>query len=114
MIRRGEVYWFGADPILGSEQGGRRPAIIVSRNAINDSSPVIVIIPIITYRNQRLYPSDVLIQAPDGGLKSDSVALGLQIRAVDKSRLGTRIGTLDSATVAQIEAALLKVLDIAL
>ena len=112
MIRKGDVFWFGADPILGSEQGGRRPAVVVSRNTINDFSPVIVIVPITTYRGQRLYPSDVLLVSPDGGLKSDSVALGLQIRAVDKSRLGGRIGALNDSSIKNLEAALLKVLDI--
>lgn len=112
MIRRGEVYWFGPDPVMGSEQSGRRPAVVVSRDAINRSSPVLVIVPVTTHRSQLLYPSDVLVRAPEGGLEADSVLLGLQIRAVDKRRLGVRMGILRSSTVEKLERALLTVLDI--
>ena len=60
-MQRGDVFWFEPDPVRGSEQAGRRPAIIVSRDAINRVSPVVIVVPLTTYRGQTLYPSDVLI-----------------------------------------------------
>ncbi|MBX3167273.1 MAG: type II toxin-antitoxin system PemK/MazF family toxin [Candidatus Eremiobacteraeota bacterium] len=111
-MRRGEVFWFGPDPAHGSEQSGRRPAVVVSRDAVNDSSPVIVVVPLTTYKKQRLYPSDVVVRPPDGGLTAESVVLGLQMRAIDKSRLGSRLGKLKESTLTQVENALLEVLDI--
>ena len=60
-MKRGEVYWVRLDPIEGSEQAGTRPGVIVSRNAINQYSPVVVICPLTSARHlTRLYPSDVL------------------------------------------------------
>lgn len=61
---RGEVHDARLDPVEGSEQSGRRPIVIVSRNAINASSPIVVVAPITTHRaGRRLYPSHVLVQA---------------------------------------------------
>jgi mRNA interferase MazF len=111
-MQRGDVFWFEPDPVRGSEQAGRRPAIIVSRDIINRVSPVIIIVPLTTYYGQTFYPSDVLIHAPDGGLSQDSVAMGLHIRAIDKQRLGARLGHISTATMAQVEQAILQVLDI--
>ena len=75
-MKRGDVYDARLDPIKGSEQGGIRPVIIVSRDAINASSTLVIAVPCTTYRSKReLYPSQVLITAPDGGLSRDSVAL---------------------------------------
>lgn len=112
-MRKGEVFWFDPDPTRGSEQAGRRPCVLMSRETINRASPVVVVVPVTTYQGQRLYPSDVLVQAPEGGLKNDSVALGLQVRAVDKHRLAGRLGALGPATVLAIERTLLDVFDIA-
>jgi mRNA interferase MazF len=111
-MQRGDVFWFEPDPVLGSEQAGRRPAIVVSRDAINNASPVIIVVPLTPYRGQTLYPSDVLIRAPEGGLSQDSVALGLQIRAIDRRRLGPRLGRISSTTLKQLDQAILQVLDI--
>lgn len=109
---RGEVFWFEPDPVRGSEQAGRRPALVVSRDAINRFSPVVVVVPLTTYRGQALYPSDVLVRAPEGGLSRDSVALGLHIRAIAKERLGRPLGRLGGETMRRVESAILEVLDI--
>jgi mRNA interferase MazF len=111
-MQRGDVFWYEPDPVLGSEQAGRRPAVVVSRDAINRSSRVVVVVPLTTYRGQRFYPSDVLIGAPEGGLPMDSVAMALHIRAVDKQRLGSLMGRLSAATVRELEQAILRALDI--
>lgn len=112
-MNRGDVYWVRLDPIEGSEQAGTRPAVIVSRNTINRYSPVVVICPLTGASHvSRLYPSDVLVRAPEGGLKKDSVVLTLQVRAVAKKRLLERLGSLAPDTLAQIEQALRITLDL--
>jgi mRNA interferase MazF len=105
--QRGEVYLVRLDPTEGSEQAGTRPAVIVSRDAINRHSPVIVICPLTdAARVPKLYPSDVRIKAPEGGLTKDSVVLTAQVRAIAKSRLLKRLGELMPATLKQVEQAL--------
>ena len=106
-MNRGDVYQVRFDPIEGSEQSGTRPAVIVTRNAINQSSPVIMVTPFTDARNvTRSYPTNVLVRAPEGGLTIDSVALGVQTRVVSKSRLLDYRGALSDATMAQIDRAL--------
>ena len=109
---RGDVVWFEPDPVRGSEQSGRRPAVVVSRDAINRSSPVVIVVPLTTYRGQTLYPSDVLIRAPEAGLSNDSVALGIHVRGIDKRRRGAVLGRLEPSTMAALERAILAALDI--
>ncbi len=110
-MKRGEVYNVNFEPIQGSEQGGTRPAIIVSNDAINKFSSVVIVIPCTTYRQKRkLYPSQILIKAPDGGMDNDSVALGEQVRAVAKSRLFSQRGVLAETTLAQLDRALVTAL----
>jgi mRNA interferase MazF len=112
-VRRGEVYDARLDPTEGSEQAGSRPVVIVSRDAINVASPVIVVVPCTTYRaGRRLYPSQVLLAASEGGLEVDSVALGEQVRALATRRLGRRRGQLSAAALAQLDRALLITLDL--
>lgn len=112
-MRRGEVYDARLDPTEGAEQAGSRPVVIVSRDAINTSGPVVIIVPCTTYRpGRRLYPSHVLLHAPDGGLDVDSLALGEQVRALAKSRLRRHRGLLSPQSVAQLDRALLIALDL--
>lgn len=112
-MKRGEVYNARLDPIEGSEQAGTRLVIIVSRDAINAASSVVLAVPCTTYRSkQRIYPSQILIQASDGGLEVDSVALGEQVRALAKTRLGNLRGVLSSSTLARLNQALLIALDL--
>ena len=103
---RGEVYLL-LDPAEGSEERGTRPAVVVSRDAINRASPVIVVCPLTDARHvPRPYPSDVSVKASEGGLTKDSVVLTGQIRAVAKIRLLQRLGELRPDTMRQIEQAL--------
>ncbi len=112
-IQRGEVYDPRLDPVEGSEQGGTRPVIIMTRDAINRSSPVVVVVPCTTYRpGRRIYPSQVLLVAPEGGLTNDSLALGEQVRTVARTRLLARRGVLSRAALTRVERALLIALDL--
>jgi mRNA interferase MazF len=112
-MKRGEVFAARLDPTEGSEQAGVRPVVIVSRNAINDASPVVVVVPLTSSKQGRkLYPSHVAIRASDGGLRVDSVALTEQVRAISKSRLGELWGSLSVIAMQGINRALLITLDL--
>jgi len=112
-MKRGEVYDASLDPTEGSEQAGIRPVIIVSRDAINNSSPVVLAVPLTTYRTgRRIYPTHVLIKAPEGGLNRDSIAKAEQVRVLSKSRFLTERGMLSEETIKQLNFALLIALDL--
>ena len=113
LVQRGEVYLARLDPVEGSEQGGRRPVIIVTRDAINRNSRLVVVVPCTTHRaDRRVFPSQVLLTAPDGGLNRDSVAMGEQVRSLAVTRLLTRLGLLSPSALARVERALLIALDL--
>ncbi len=112
-MNRGGVFLARLDPSEGSEQAGTRPVVIVSRNAINRSSPVVVVVPLTSWtEGRRIYPSQVLIHAPEGGLGADSIALGEQVCAIARNRLVSRWGALEPGTVRRIDRALLIALDL--
>jgi mRNA interferase MazF len=112
-LRRGDVFDARLDPTEGSEQAGTRPVIIVSRDAINEASPIIVVVPCTTYHaERRIYPSQVLLLAQEGGLRVDSLALGEQVRAVAKTRLRTKWGSLSAEALRKIDRALAITLDL--
>lgn len=110
---RGEVYEASLNPVLGSEQGNVRPVLIVSRDAINRSSPVVIAVPFTGLENcPRIYPSQVVVRAGDGGLTKDSVAMTEQVRAISKKRLGKLVGRLTPEKMASVSAALKIALDL--
>jgi mRNA interferase MazF len=112
-MKRGDVYDARLDPMEGSEQAGSRPVIIVSRDAINNASAVILAVPCTTYHaGRRVYPSQVVISAPDGGLDVDSIALGEQVRALAKGRLGRFRGSLPPRALTSLDRALRIALDL--
>lgn len=112
-MKRGDVYLARLDPVEGSEQAGRRPVVLVSRDAINAASPVVVVVPCTSYHEgRRIYPSQVVLRAPAAGLRNDSIALGEQVRSVAKKRLLERWGALDTETMKHLDRALLITLDL--
>jgi mRNA interferase MazF len=101
------------DPTEGPEQAGTRPAVVVTRDAINTYSPVVIVTPGTNAANiTRLYPSDVLVRASEGGLTIDSVFLTLQTRAVAKTRFVRLLGSLKPETMEKIDQALRVTLDL--
>lgn len=106
-INRGDVFDARLDPTEGSEQAGIRPVVVISRNAINESSSIIVVAPLTTATNvKRPYPNNVPIAKGEAGLTANSVVLGGQIRAISKSRLLRKRGELTTSTVQRIDQAL--------
>jgi len=101
------------NPSQGSEQGGERPVVIVSRDAINLNSPVVIVVSLTDAQNKRrIYPSQTLLKAGDGGLRIDSIALCDQVRAISVTRLTGRLGHLAAQSIASINAALKIALDL--
>ncbi|NJK57484.1 MAG: type II toxin-antitoxin system PemK/MazF family toxin [Pleurocapsa sp. SU_5_0] len=111
---RGNIYQANLDPTQDSEQAGRRPVVIVSRDGINRSSPVVVVVPITKFtRNKKIYPSHHLVKAnDDNGLTQDSIVKCEQIRAISKSRLSRKWGSLSKEDLAHVDAALKIVLSL--
>jgi mRNA interferase MazF len=105
--RRGEVYLVRLDPTLGAEIKKTRPAIILQNDIDNRHSLTTIVIPLTSKFEYPLYPADVLVQATEGGLATDSVALLNQIRAVDRIRLVRCLGRLQRRTMAEVDRALL-------
>jgi len=109
---RGDVYLASLDPAKGSEQAGTRPVVIVSRDSINQNSPVVVVVPVSDRSNfKKIYPSQVILKRGVGGLTMDSVVMCDQVRAITVDRLNTYLGRLDYEHIQAIEAALKNVFD---
>ena len=90
------VFAVDLDPTVGSEQAGRRPVLVVSRESANAVLPVISAIPLTSRKpRRRIYPNEALIPKGVAGLKRDSIAMAHQLRTLSKTRLGRRIGHLD-------------------
>ena len=107
-MERGEIWQASLSPVIGSEQGGERPVLIVSRNAINRSSPVVIVCPV-SDREQfsRIYPSQVEVSpTPGNGLTKRSVIMGEQVRAISKRRLITRRGAVAPDLLLMLDRAL--------
>jgi mRNA interferase MazF len=105
--RRGEVYLVNFDPTLGAEIQKTRPALIVQNDVANRHGAITIVAAITSQFDQPLYPTEVLISPPQGGLRTDSVALLNQIRSIDKQRLVRRLGTLKPETMYRVDRAIL-------
>ena len=104
--RRGEVYLVNFDPTIGSEIRKTRPALILQNDVANRHSPITIVAAISSKFDDRLYPTEVLIAPPEGGLTVDSVALLNQIRSIDRRRLAKRLGSVGAATMEKIDRAM--------
>lgn len=109
-VRRGEVYLVELDPTRGSEIKKTRPAVIVQNDVDNRYSPITIVAPISSKFDAKLYPTEVLLKPPEGGLRTDSVVMLNQLRCVDKGRLGRRLGALKPVTMMLLNDALAIVL----
>ena len=104
--RRGEIYWVNLDPVVGSEIAKTRPAVIISNDIGNQYANRVIVAPISPGNTSKVYPFEVFLPAGESGLTNDSKALLDQIRTVDKSRLGKRIGQLAQPRIEEINKAI--------
>ncbi len=100
---RGEIYLVNFDPTIGSEISKTRPALIIQNNIANESSPITIIAAITSKFDDRLYPTEVLIEPPEGGLKITSVILLNQIRSIDRQRLIKRLGVISPEKLSEVD-----------
>ena len=105
-VKRGEIYYADLSPVIGSEQGGTRPVLVVQNDVGNKFSPTVIIAAITSQINKAKLPTHIEINANDFGLAKDSVILLEQIRTIDKKRLREKIGRLDDELLIQVDEAL--------
>ncbi len=107
MIQRGEIYLAKLSPVVGSEQGGIRPVIILQNNKGNRFSPTVIVAAITSSRNKPDLPTHIKVTPKESGLKKSSIILLEQIRTIDKSRLIEKIGCLTPVKMEELETALI-------
>lgn len=106
IIKRGEIYFAQLNPVVGSEQGGIRPVLVVQNDIGNQYSPTTIILAITSQINKAKLPTHVELKANKFGLDKDSVILGEQVRTIDKTRLKQRVAFLDEDTMSRVDQAL--------
>ena len=105
-MKRGDIYRADLDPVIGSEQGGVRPVLIIQNDTGNLHSPTVIVAAITGRRKKPHMPVHVPISAIESGLAMDSVVLTEQVRTLEKSRLSRYLGHLAVGAMARIDAAL--------
>jgi len=105
-IRRGDIYYADLSPVVGSEQGGVRPVLIVQNDVGNRFSPTVIAAAITSQRAKANLPTHIMLNAQSTGLAKDSVVLLEQVRTIDKHRLKERMGRLDNMSMTQVDQAL--------
>lgn len=101
------------DPVVGSEQGGRRPVLIIQNDMGNLHAPTVIAVPLTGSQSKPTLPTHVTIAAGEGGLWRESIVLCEQVRTLEKTRLQRLVGTLSIEKIRQVEKALFVSLDIA-
>ena len=107
MIKRGEIYFADLSPVVGSEQGGVRPVLVVQNDVGNKYSPTIIAAAITSQLEKAKLPTHIQLPAEKFGLPKDSVVLLEQIRTLDKKRLKEKIGELPISMMTKVNEALL-------
>jgi mRNA interferase MazF len=105
-IRRGDIYYADLSPVVGSEQGGVRPVLIIQNNIGNRFSPTVIAAAITSQRSKANLPTHILLDAGTTGLAKDSIVLLEQVRTIDKHRLKERMGRLDGTAMSMVDQAL--------
>ena len=106
IVKRGDIYYADLSPVVGSEQGGIRPVLIIQNDVGNRYSPTVIATAITSKMNKAKMPTHIAIDAGGFGLSKDSVVLAEQIRTLDKTRLKTKIGHLDGSMMDKVNEAL--------
>ena len=105
-IKRGDIYYADLSPVVGSEQGGVRPVLIVQNDVGNKYSPTVIAAAITSQRDKTKLPTHIKVDADESGLAKDSIVLLEQIRTIDKQRLKERMGRLDNGSMNMVDRAL--------
>lgn len=106
IVKRGDIFYADLSPVVGSEQGGIRPVLVVQNDVGNKYSPTVIAAAITSRINKAKLPTHIEIEAADYGLQKDSVVLLEQIRTIDKKRLREKIGRLDEIQMIKVNDAI--------
>ena len=106
VIRRGDIYYADLRPVIGSEQGGVRPVLIVQNEIGNRHSPTVIAAAITSRQDKNRLPTHISVRADRCGLAKDSIILTEQIRTLDKRRLREHMGKLDETMMKQVDGAI--------
>ena len=105
-VRKGDIFFADLSPVVGSEQGGVRPVLVVQNDIGNRFSPTIIVAAVTSQTNKAKLPTHVPISAEGNGLSRDSVVLLEQLRTIDKKRLREHIGTVGTNVIDVVDEAL--------
>ncbi len=105
-VKRGDIYYADLSPVVGSEQGGVRPVLIVQNDVGNKYSPTVIAAAITSQKYKTQLPTHISVNGGDCGLQKDSIVLLEQVRTIDKTRLKERMGTLDNMEMDKINRAI--------
>ncbi len=105
-VKRGDIYYADLSPVVGSEQGGVRPVLIVQNDVGNRFSPTVIAAAITSQRDKTNLPTHIELNAADCGLAKDSIVLLEQVRTIDKRRLREKMGALDGNDMGKVNEAL--------
>jgi mRNA interferase MazF len=105
-VKRGDIFYADLSPVVGSEQGGTRPVLIIQNDTGNKHSPTVIAAAITSQTNKAKLPTHIELMGHTSVLTKDSVVLLEQIRTIDKKRLREHMGRLDDQTMTQIDSAI--------
>ncbi|MBO5334310.1 MAG: type II toxin-antitoxin system PemK/MazF family toxin [Clostridia bacterium] len=105
-VKRGDIYYADLSPVVGSEQGGVRPVLIVQNDVGNKYSPTVIAAAITSQQDKSRMPTHINVNGDACGLSKDSVVLLEQVRTIDKQRLKERMGNLSNSDMNKINRAL--------
>lgn len=106
IVKRGDIFYADLSPVVGSEQGGVRPVLVIQNDVGNKYSPTVIVAAITSQINKAKLPTHIEIAGDEYGLSKDSVVLMEQIRTIDKKRLKEKIGHMDDNICSKIDEAL--------
>ena len=106
IVKRGDIYYADLSPVVGSEQGGMRPVLIVQNDTGNKHSPTVIAAAITSQTGKARLPTHIELDAQSVGLSRDRVILLERIRTIDRSRLRERMGKLDDTTMTKVDNAI--------
>ena len=105
-IKRGDIYYADLSPVVGTEQGGIRPVLIVQNDIGNKYSPTVIAAAITSQKDKSNLPTHIKVNAENCGLAKDSIVLLEQVRTIDKRRLKERMGRLDESSMTAVNDAI--------
>ena len=106
MVRRGDIYYADLSPVVGSEQGGIRPVLVIQNNIGNRHSPTVIAAAITSQTGKARLPTHISLAAMSCGLPKDSVVLLEQVRTLDKKRLRERMGHVEERVMEKVDTAI--------